>query len=694
MSCSTARPLALAIAAALGLAMAGPALSAPAPGAAGPAELTTASARTVALARAAALSDQKRWIEALAIYQRLQAESPEDPEVYRLRVLSLADLGGAGLAWSLYQARPELFTEAERARLSADRIARLTVWGGFTPVSETARLHDMQRAADARAPGGMAFTRDPAAPLRQNFDDLVVLNGLERHHEAAARYWLLRNSGHEIPPYALAAAGDSLLAIREPEAAIEALEGAVAALPEDIDAQVVLAYAYLESERHEDALRHLQNVVAREAAWPKVATAPVGYQNWNRYGAETNLAMIRAYSEDPAGAQAMLAPMVRLAPGNSDLQAKLGSVLLQRGWETQALERFDIAHTLDPRNVEARIGQVDALAQLGRMDRARTIHDALLEAYPGNVHVRRLDREWRARTGWQLEASAGRGRSEGRDAASTSPLGSDEGGYAVSVYSPLLADRWRVGAFRNDHWADFQDQRVRDRRNGVGLRYDHDRLGLDAHVARSDDRFIDATAVGLSAGWRFSEVLHGRVSAERNSADASLQARAAGIGADTVALGFDWSPDERNGLSGELRQWRYDDGNRREGFALNGKRQLRVEPRLAFGLEGGIYASRGSRDDAPYFNPERDAGWEVAGVLDTIHWRRYEQAFRQRFGVGVGQYWQEDFGSAVIPSLQYRHDWELGGGRHLDYGLAWSRPVYDGARETHLSFDITLRWGD
>lgn len=689
MACLIARPLTLGAAAALSLAMTGPAAGAMEHDA-------SASSRSPALmTRAAALSDQKRWVDALAIYQRLQSETPDDPVVYRLRVMTLADLGSASLAWSLYQARPELFSEAERARLSADRIARLTVWGGFTPLSEGTRLADMQRAADARALGAGQVQSDPGALLRQRFDDIVVLNGLDRHEDAALLYQQLRAAGTEVPPYAQAAAGDSLLAIRRPEDAIHALEGAAAALPDDIDTQVVLAYAYLESERHADALAHLQKIAAREPAWPKVPGAPVGYQNWNRYQADTNLAMIHAYSSDPVTAQAALAPMARLAPNNADLQAKLGTVFMQRGWEDQALERFNVAHTIDPLSLQARIGQVGALAQVGRIDQARSIHDALLVAFPGNVHVDRMHQDWRTRTGWQVEIGAQRGRSEGPDSLATaSPLGSDDGSHAISVYSPLLGDRWRVGAFQQDRWAEFQGPRVRDRRHGVGVRYAYDRLSVDARVSRSDDAFIDATSVGIDAGWRFSETLQGRVSAERDSADASLQARASGIGADTIALGLDWTPDERSALSGEIRQWRYDDGNRREGFNINGRRLLRVQPRSIFAVEGGLHASRGDRDDAPYFNPGRDAGWNVAAVMDSTHWRRYESSFSQRIGVGVGQYWQEDFGSAVIPSLQYRHDWQLGSNRHLDYGLGWSRPVYDGTRETRLTFDIAFRWGN
>lgn len=698
MKHATARRLRLCVGAALCLPGALPAATA---GSGADAAISAVAHHDAALATAADLRGDRRWLDALAVYERLQAAAPGDDEVYRLRTLTLADLGSADLAWTLQQARPQLFDEAQRKRLAADRVARLARWGRVVPVDEAHRLRDMQRAARAATAAAAV-----APSLRQRFDQLVILNGLEQHAQAADSYRQLRAEGLQVPPYALAAAGDSLLAARRPLEAIEALEGATEALPDDVDTQVVLAYAYLEAGRHADARAHLQRIVANEPAWERQPDAKAGYPNWKRYTAETNLAMVHAYSMDPAGAQAMLEPMAAYAPHSADLQAKLGLVLMQRGHDEQALQRFEIAHTQDPRNLEARIGQVGALAELGRLRRAREAHDALLAAYPGNVHARRLDREWRSRTGWQLEASASRGRSDADDSIATaSPLGARDGGHAVSLYSPLLGDRWRIGGFRDERWAEFRDNgtatapRVRDLRHGVGLRYRYDRLDLQVQAARTDDRrndprAVDATAVGIEADWRFSDVLHGRLQAERNSADASLQAREAGILGDTAAIGLEWTPDQRSGFGAELRQWRYDDGNRRESVAINGYHQLVVRPRLALELRGDVYGSRGSRDDAPYFNPSRDAGWNLAASLKTTHWRRYEYAFSQRFGAGIGQYWQQDSGSAAIPGLQYRHEWDLGTGRRLEYGVAWSRPVYDGVRERHLSFDIQLRWGN
>src|SRR5690349_1887881 len=68
------------------------------------------------------LRSQRQWLAALAHIERAQIQRPDDERLYRLQVLTLADLGGAERAWSLAEARPTLFSDAERQRLSSDRL--------------------------------------------------------------------------------------------------------------------------------------------------------------------------------------------------------------------------------------------------------------------------------------------------------------------------------------------------------------------------------------------------------------------------------------------------------------------------------------------------------------------------------------------------------------------------------------------
>ena len=109
------RPLALCV----GLACATLAFSAPA---------AAATARDNALAEIGQFRDHAQWLDALAAIERARVQSPDDALLYRLQVLTLADIGNAHRAWQLYLARPTLFDAAQKERLEGNYLAKLVGW--------------------------------------------------------------------------------------------------------------------------------------------------------------------------------------------------------------------------------------------------------------------------------------------------------------------------------------------------------------------------------------------------------------------------------------------------------------------------------------------------------------------------------------------------------------------------------------
>lgn len=650
-----------------------------------------AGATPESLAEISRHRDQAHWLDALAAIERAQLQAPHDDLLYRLQVLTLSDIGNAHRAWQLYLARPTLFDAAQKERLEANYLAKLVGWSLAYGPSEDTRLDE---AGDALTQMQQYLQRDGStvaqAPLRIRYDRLILLNRLGRHAQVREEYRALLAEGHPVPNYLMAAVGDSLMATQHPQEAIPVLETALKADPAQSQVRSELAYAYLESEQADTAIALLRKWQADEPAWRWTDGAKAPHANWARYDADLNLAMVRAYSGDLPTAQRDLEKMVEIAPGNGGTQSSLGNIYLMRGWPRRALERYSMAHTLDPRDVPARLGQYDAYIELQRDDLARPIHDTLLQRYPGQPSVQRLDRSWRAHRGWQLHAYAEGGRSSGGGGAS--PLGNDDSRYGVEVQSPILDDRWRVVAFADRRNVDFQDQQINPLRVGLGTRYRYGRADAEAFVNRPNDS-IGETGLSGGFGWQFNDQWHAGVTAARNDADASMQARVAGITADSVALAVDYRRNERTHWSFGASQFRYDDGNRRDTVNSAIEQRLLTRPTVFVDGLGSVYASRGSLDEVPYFNPSEDHSVEIGMRVDQQLWRHYERHFRHRLTVSVGQYWQQGYGSAVVPSAEYRHEWQLGEGRIFEYGVSWSRPVYDGQRERHIGLDVGLRWG-
>lgn len=645
--------------------------------------------------QADALLAQERPAEALRVVERRLAVAPDDDDAFRLRVLALAELGASRLAVDALHQRPQLFANHERERIEGDAVARAIGWGRVVSETPEARL-DESRAALSELE---RLQRD--APRRTNWeatrlrvDALSALNHLQRHEQVVAGYQALLDAGIEVPAYILGTVGDSLVALRRPEDAIPVLEAAIAHAPGDVNARILLGYAFIETERFDRALPLFEALAASQEAWPRHAGASAGYENWDRYSADLNHALAHSYANDNARAEAMLQSQVAIGPNNAGLQAAYGAVQSRRLRPAAALERFEMARTLAPQDRDALAGRVGALTALDRIEEARDALSILQQAHPEDPRLDRVERDLHRHRGVQATLSANRGRSRPRDGGGTSisPFGSRDGGWALEVRSPLIDDRWRVGVFAHDDWADFIGGRVRHRAAGVGTWYRHDRLGAWAAVGNAGGASSGGTWT-LGADWRFDDAWRAGIEVARNARDTSLQARRLGIDADSLTVTAAYTPSETFALEGRLARLRYDDGNTRDQLGLNLTQRLWTRPHLMVDGLASLYTSRGSRGDTVgYFNPERDASANLGLRFDHITWRRYETAFQQRLQVMAGPYWQRERGTQWVPSLGYRHLWRRDG-HELEYGVAWSRPVYDGLREQRIAFDVELRWG-
>lgn len=650
-----------------------------------------------ALSEIRQLRDQKQWLPALSLIEQTSAKYPDDDALYVLRVHTLSEIGARERAWQLYQAKPQLFSADEAQRIELDRLARLTSTSEYFVADETRRLEEA-RAVEAANQDYLKRAGIDASqmPLRMRYDRLDLLNRLERHREVVEEYEKLRAEGHDIPSYAMIPIGASLMDQKRPKEAIPVLEKAIEAIPDDnpkkVQYKIMHAYALMEAERFDLAQPELKALVEANPDWRTVPGAPLPYENWDRYHAEVNEAMVRSYAGDLAGSQKTLETMSVYGPDDSGVQSSLGSIYDRRGWHERALERHRMASTLDPQSIDARVGQVESLLELQRVEQARPIYNELQTVYPDTLQSRTLRDRWNQNVGWQWRAFAAWGRSDSDGSSNVSPVGSRDGVYGIEAETPLLGDRWRLTAGYADRYADFNDRRIHDRRGAFGVRYTYDRLDVHLQANRSHDD-LDNTGASLDVGWRFSDVFDAGLALRKYDPEASLQARAFGITADSAALSANWHPSELTTVQASAQAYRFDDGNRRQSLGVNLDQRLVTRPHFLLNGLASIYTSRGTRDDAPYFNPSRDASMEFGVRADQVVWREYERYFRHRLTVTVAPYWQEDYGTAWVPSLRYEHEWQFATGQVLVYGVNWSRPVYDGQRERHLGFDAEFRWG-
>ncbi len=643
-----------------------------------------------------ALREAGKFSEALQQVQAWIARAPGNADAERLQVLVLADMGASEQAWRLMQREPQRFAAHERERIEGDRIAAHIRWGGTFAADSRYQDDEATRALTLLRNTQSARPRTTTwESTRIRVDALSALNRLQRHVEVADGYKALVDEDIDVPAYILPTVADSLLVLRRPEAAAQVLQQALRSGQGAVSTQLLLAYAWVEQERFDLAIPLLERLAAEQPAWPRRPGALRGYENWDRYGVDTTRAMVASFAQDNAAAERSLRALLAVAPADAGLHAAMASVESRRGRPTSALQQDAIALNLDPRSADARAGRIDALLTLQRPGPAAEALDDLRTYHPHDPRIARIQRQLELHRGWQaaLETDRARSRSMG-DGTSASPLGSRDGSLKASLQSPLLRERWRIALVARDEWAALADQRVRYQAFGAGLRYRHDRLGASLDMLRSTDHFDADMTLLLDMDWRFSDAWTGHAGARRNDPEASLQARQQGITANAVQFGARYSPVDTTRIEARLGQLRYSDGNRRLQGGIDAEYRLSSAPhRVTEGLVSLQASHSGSRSPPAYFSPSRDASAVVGMRLDHIGWRRYERSFRQLLEVTAGPYWQQGHGTGWVPSIAYRHHWAPVQGQQVGYGLTWSRPLYDGQRESRIALDLSWQWG-
>jgi biofilm PGA synthesis protein PgaA len=648
-----------------------------------------------ALSSIEALRDGKRYPEALQYIETALASDPDNADLLRLQVLTLEDMGGSERALDLMRQHPQLFARYERERIENDRIAARIRWGEEFSQQESQRLvesTDALRRLRNLQQNNPRVTKWQATRLR--VDALSALNHLQRHREVVDGYRALLDDHIVVPNYILPTVADSMMALRRPKDASQLLQAYLRIQPSDVNAQILLAYAWIEQERFDRALPLLERMSGSQMPWPTRKGARSGYQNWDKYSADVTLAMARAYANDNEAADRALHALATIAPANAALQAALGSVAARRLRPALALQRYAMALTLDPRERDARLGEVDALVNLQRVDEAKRVLAELKARYPEEPRVPLQQHSLDLQRGWQFSFEKGQGHSSGVG-NSASPYGNRDGELSFEADSPLIDDRWRFALLARNDWAQFAGETARFRGAGIGLRYIYDQLSMAINAIQTNDAFgHDRATIEASADWRFSDAWHGTLELDKNDSEASLQARRFGITANSVTIGARYVPSDVTDVQTLWKHLRYDDGNRRDQLSVDADQRIFAQPHF---LVDGIMSasvSRSSQGDVEaYFNPRRDASMAFGVRLDHVDWRAYERSYHELLDVTVGPYWQYGYGTSWIPTVSYRHRWLPQEGNQFVYGLSWSRPVYDGRRESRVALNFSWHWG-
>lgn len=568
--------------------------------------------------------------------------------------------------------------------------ASLVRWGAEVPaatgqsryaVTDAAitRLENLIRETQARTPV------DRALLLRLERDRIVALRNRERWGDALAATEALRAAGDAIPAYVRLAEADVLLALRQPARALAAYQDVLQNDPASREARIGLFYAQIEIE---DFAAAFANVDAQAAAEGPRRDAPGRLRpepNDDWLGAQILAANARHYADMHAEAWDRLLPLAQRAPALGYLRSALGSVAAARGWPRLAEEEIRIAASIAPEDRGIEVALADSDLRRADLESAKTRTDSLISRFPDDLSVQRLKRDIAIAEMREFRFDVSSRREHGT--ALSAPGGGSQ--TAARLYSSPYAGRLRALAAAERMTSYPVEGRVLRERLGAGAEYAGPDVTVEA-IAWQNSGTLSKDGASLIGSWRPDDHWAVYAGAEAYSSDTPLRAQFYGISGDAVDLGGEYRWHESRSISGAVRSTEFSDGNRRQSERVVFRQRIIDQPHFDLDLRPEYYASRNSKQGAPYFNPVNDQALTLALEAEHVISREYDRSWVQRVVLTAGSYRQEGFGSGTIGSLSYEQRYRFDPTFEIRYGLETNRRIYDGSAERALTGFFSL----
>jgi len=646
-------------------------------------------------------------VQALVYLDRAAAIDPANRRVLHDRIMAIDEMGAPQVARQLSDENPGVLSAAEVRQIDGDIAAALVRWGVFEPPNEELRFEASDRAIAALDVMIARWTAEGAesnpALLRARFDRMVAYRDRVRMTEVVAEYEDLVRQGVEIPGFALVAAADAYLYLREPELARDLYLRGLESDPTNPDTRLALFYAYVDLDDFDSAYRQADGTADDEAVWVYLDGLPDPVENPHQATAELAAADARLFAGELAEADRRITAMAEAAPNNTRYLTARADIYAARGWPRLAAEEYEISRALKPRDLTTEVGQALNQLELGHYRAVEAAAADLIQRFPESRAAQRLDRLWRVHNmaEFRMDVTASPG-------ASSSVNGGDGIAVEAQLYSPPIAYNWRVfgGGYVAHEVMPDDEGDVTLRQSALGIAYSGP--DLEASVAGTLSAYgpdsgetlrshVTEGDAGLRAAATLSvdDYLQIGGEAEIFARDTPLRAIGNGITANSLGLEATYRTSELQSFRAGGQAMDFSDGNQRLMLDSAYTHRLLTQPHVELDGILGLAASANSADDnRPYFNPGRDALVTAAASLQQGLYRRYEFIWDHSVVVTPGLYWQQDHGTAPVAAVLYQQRLRMDDTFDARLGFSLGRQSYDGNYENEAAvfFSLTQRF--
>ncbi|BBP74057.1 MULTISPECIES: poly-beta-1,6 N-acetyl-D-glucosamine export porin PgaA [Pseudomonas] len=641
---------------------------------------------------------------ALFEYDQAFLRASDNPEVAREYLFALERARLPEPALRLARNHPQLIGPLPVARLEGELAAERVRLAEFASRSERERFVVADRALADYEQLLANWASNPDARddvVRWRIDRMGALKARARSAEVLVEYQKLIDEGVTIPTYALRWVAASYLDVRQPETATQLYRQVLSAPDADpadrVDDTTALFYALLESDKPQEAREVAQTLAKNESPRVELKGLPIGNPSDSWMDAQQLNAQVGLYDNAVPDSEQGLEALFEQVPGNIGLRVAMAQMYLARDWPRRAEYLNKETEALAPRDRGLEVAQGYTALDLQEWRQLDALTDDLVERFPENRQVQRLQRlrDVHDMAELRVEAYTGKSFGGGSDSEPGAVTGSRDYGLETVLYSPPINEDWRLFAGAGYAFGKFTEGDAQRRWQRLGVERRTRDMTLEAEV--SNQSYGEGNKIGarLAAALDIDDHWQYGGSLERLSAATPLRALKNGISANSASAFLRWRANESREWKLAVTPSRFSDGNRRIETVLTGREGLYSAPHVQVDLGLEVSTSHNTKsDDVPYFNPKSDFSVLPTVNVNHILYHRYETVWSQQFQVGAGSYSQRDHSTGAMALLGYgqRVSWN----DVLDAGalVSWLSRPYDGDRERdlRLTVDLTYRF--
>ena len=625
---------------------------------------------------------------ALDAVERADEISPGRRYIIREKVFALSAAKMASLAHDLAQEHQPFFSPAEHIKLEGEVVAQHIRWNTNPPVDKNrpfehidaslAMIEKFQKSLSAKNPA--LFEREN---LRLVFDKMIALHDRHKPADIISLYERLKDLRITIPDYVFTSIAAAYLELRQPETAATLYAEIYAKSPNNNAARIGLFYSLLESGQEKKALNFIDHLNLHEPAWTLKKGLGTSERNPRKLDYEILAGLARTYTNRPLAGHEILQDLFIKSPNNLEIREAYADSLVAIGQPKKAQNRYLQGLALTPDHVGLQIAVARNAFQLHNWREAEKEILTLQKMWPENLKAVAGVDELRVRNLYQIDGYSGIYFGD------SSSFNGREYRYGLRVWTRPIDYDWRLYTEAGHTFSLLTDDKIKYNSLEAGAEYlDPDyRLYFWLRGFSADEKFgygsrgtyqsDDQTSYGYSLG--------------RNVSTPS-RALNVGVGAWNLNLSLAKTKHLDSSIAVSLGIDIYDDNNIRLGLTGNIRRTLYRD--IKWILANTLYLSsdKNTNQEGHYFAPSLDVAADNEMTITHLTWQDYDKQLKQRLALGIGVYWQQDYGTNPSLTASYWHDWAISKRLYLTYGVLGQLHAYDGDLESNYGAQMDFSW--